>query len=82
MGKGELFILMTRLEARFTVIINGNTKADRFATNVAILHIFLEPHRTVDNDLNPLTAVWAHDSSCFQKTHTGASSPERLLFPS
>ena len=61
-----LLILMARLNFRVTLIIQGNIQADRLATDVAVLHIFLESNRAVDHHLDPLTAVWTNYLNGFQ----------------
>jgi len=47
-------------------MIDGNSKVYRFATNVAVFHVFLEPNGTVHDYLNPLTAIRAYELNCFQ----------------
>ena len=64
--EGVLFILMARFNARFTFMIHGDIQADRLATDVTVLHIFLESNRAVDHHLDPLTAVWTNYLNGFQ----------------
>jgi hypothetical protein len=47
-------------------MIDGNSKVYRFATNVAVLHVFLEANGTVYDYLNALAAIGAYEVNCFQ----------------
>jgi len=47
-------------------MIDGNSKVYRLATNVTVLHVFLEPNGTVHDYLNALTAIRAYECNCFQ----------------
>jgi len=56
-------------------MIDGNSKVYGFATNLAVLHVFLEPNGTVHDYLNALTAIGASEVNCFQQTHGSPMKP-------
>ena len=66
LSHSSLLILLTCLNTRFAFMIDGNSKVYRFATNVAVLHVFLEANGTVHDYLNALAAIWAYEVNCFQ----------------